>query len=68
MKTCCDSCKKNTANKHSSIRRTKQNRLMLLSNCAVFGKKKSTFIKNRVACKLELHLVVFNNCFVLIIF
>ena len=26
---------------------TKQNRLMLLSNCAVCGKKKSTFIKNK---------------------
>ena len=28
-------------------RKTKQNRLMLLSNCAVCGKKKSTFIKNK---------------------
>ena len=35
METYCDSCKKNTANKNSSVRRTKQNRLMLLSNCAV---------------------------------
>ena len=32
MKTYCASSKKNTANKNSSIRRTKQNRLMLQSN------------------------------------
>ena len=42
------SCKKNTANEN--VRRTKKNKLMLLSNCAVFGKKKSRFIKNQ-----ELH-------------
>ena len=35
---------------NSSIRKTKQNRLMLLSNCTVCGKKKSTFVKNK-----ELH-------------
>ena len=54
MKTYCVSCKKYTANENSSVRRTKQNRLMLLSNCAICGKKKSTFIKNQ-----ELHN--FNN-------
>ena len=43
-------CKKNTANKNLSVRRTKQIRLILLSNCAVFGKKKSRLIKNQ-----ELH-------------
>ena len=40
MEMYCISCKKNTANKKSSVRRTIQNRLMLLSNCAVSGKKK----------------------------
>ena len=40
MKTYCVSFKKNTANKNSSVRRTKQNRLILVSNCAVYGKKK----------------------------
>ena len=29
--------KKNTANKNSSVTITKQNRLMLLSNCAICG-------------------------------
>ena len=47
MKTYCVSCKKNTINENSSVRKTKQNRLMLLSNCAVCDKKKSTFIKNK---------------------
>ena len=40
-------CKKYTANESSSVKKNKQNRLMLLSNCAVCGKKKSTFIKNK---------------------
>ena len=46
------SCKKNIANEISSFRKTKQNRLMLLSNCAVCGKKKSTFIKNKELNKI----------------
>ena len=41
------SCKKNTANKNSSIGKTKQKRLMLLLICAICGKKKCTFIKNQ---------------------
>ena len=47
MKTYCVSCKKNTANENSSVGKTKQNRLMLLSKCAISGKKKLTFIKNQ---------------------
>ena len=44
------SCKKYIANENSSVRKTKQNRLMFLSNCAICCKKKSTFIENK-----ELH-------------
>ena len=40
METCCVSCKKYTGNDNSNVRKIKQNRLMLLSNCAVCGKKK----------------------------
>ena len=47
METYCVSCKNYTANKNASIKKAKQNRLMLLSNCAVCGKRKSTFIKNK---------------------
>ena len=63
MKTYCVSCKKKTANQISSVRRTKQNKLILLSNCAVCGEKKSRFIKNQEASRLENHQVVFSNCF-----
>ena len=38
---------KNTANKNSSVRKTKQNRLILLSNCSVCSKKRSCFIENQ---------------------
>ena len=36
---------KNTANENSSVKKTKENRLMLLSNCAVCGKKNQLFLK-----------------------
>ena len=47
MQLYCISSKKNIANKNSSVRRTRQNRLMVVSDCAVCGKKKSRFIKNQ---------------------
>ena len=52
METCSVSCKKDTANKNSSFRRTRHNRLMLVSNCAICGKKKSRFIKNQEVSRL----------------
>ena len=45
MEIYCVSCKKNTAYEHSSVRKNKQNNLMLLSICAICSKKKSAFIK-----------------------
>ena len=42
---------KYAANENSSVKKNKQNRLMLLSNCAVCGKKKSTFIKKKELSK-----------------
>ena len=47
MEAYCFSRKKYTASEISSVRKNKQNRLMLLSNCALCGKKESTFIKNK---------------------
>ena len=55
METYCFSCKQNTANKNSSVRRTKQNKLMLLSNSVACSKKNSRFIKNQEASRLQLH-------------
>ena len=34
---------------------------MLLSNCAVCSKKKSSFMKSQEATRLELHQIVFNK-------
>ena len=42
MGTCCVSCKKSTSKESSSVRKTKENRLMLLKSCAFWGKKKLT--------------------------
>ena len=39
METYCVSCKKYTANENSTVRKTKQNRLMLSSNSAISGKR-----------------------------
>ena len=58
MEIYCVSWKKYTANETSSVRKTNQNRLMLLSNCAICGKKKSTFIKNQ---ELQNVINVLNN-------
>ena len=44
-----------SANKSSNVRIAKRNRLMLVSNCVVCGKKKSSFIKNQETSRLELH-------------
>ena len=56
METCSVNCKKNIANKNLSVRKTKQNRLMLLSIYAVRGKKKNRLlfkIKNSIKCFLK---------------
>ena len=55
----CLSCKKNIVNKNSRARRTKQNRLLFVSNCAICGKKKWRFVKNQEGRRSELHQVVF---------
>ena len=47
METYCVSFKKNTGNKNSSVKRSKQNTWMFVSICSVCGKKKSRFIKNK---------------------
>ena len=47
METYYVSCKIYTENKNSNVRKTKQSRLMFLSNCSVCSKKKSAFMKNK---------------------
>ena len=45
METYCLRCKKNTANRISSVTRIQQKRLMLASTYAICGMKKTRFIK-----------------------
>ena len=52
METYCVSCKKITANKNSSVKRTKQNRLMPASNCTICGKRKSRLVTNEEGSRL----------------
>ena len=47
METYCVSCTKKTANKNSSLRKAKPNRLILLSNFVIYNRKNLTFIKNK---------------------
>ena len=41
--------------KNFTVKRTKQNSLMLVSNCTVCSKKKFRFDKNQEASRLEIH-------------
>ena len=50
--TYCLSCRKYTENTNPKIVRNRQNRLMIQSNCAVCGSKKSRFIKEQKAMGL----------------
>ena len=49
MNSCCLSCKKNTKNTNQKMVKTKNNRLMMLSKCAICNTKKSRFIKEQEA-------------------
>ena len=49
MLTYCLVCKKNAENEDAKMVKTKNGRLMLSSNCAVCGNKKSRFIKEQEA-------------------
>ena len=47
--TYCLSCRKNTENTNLKIVKSKNNRSMIQSNCAICGSKKSRFIKEQQA-------------------
>ena len=44
MNTYCLSCKKDTKNIDSKVKKTKNNRKMMLSRCSICNNKKSTFV------------------------
>ena len=49
MNSYCLSCKKDTKNINPKIVRTKNNRLITVSKCAICNNKKSRFIKEQEA-------------------
>ena len=49
MLSYCLKCRQNTENKNPKAVKTKNERIMLSSNCAVCGSKKSRFIKMQEA-------------------
>ena len=51
MENYCVSCKENAANKSSSVRKTKQNRLMIFSNCAACGNKNEGLLNSKNSIK-----------------
>ena len=49
MKSFCLKCSKDTENIDPEISSTSNGKAMILSKCAIFGSKKSRFIKNQKA-------------------
>ena len=49
MTSYCLKCRKNTESKNPKVAKTKNGRIMLLSNCAVCNSKKSNFLKKQQA-------------------
>ena len=49
MKSCCLKCRKVTENINRKVSNTSSDRTMILSKCAIWGIKKSIFLKDREA-------------------
>ena len=47
MKSYCLKCKKDTENINPRVSNTSNGKTMILSKCAIWGSKKSRFIKNQ---------------------
>ena len=56
--TYCLACRKHTKSINPKIVRNRKNRLMIQSNCAVCGSKKSRFIKEQKALGILSNLVI----------
>ena len=50
--TYCLSCRKNTENTNPKIVKSKNNRSMMLSKCAISNNKKSRFIQKDLVCSI----------------
>ena len=49
MSSYCLKCRKNTENINPRVSKTNNGKTMMLSKCAIFGRKKSRFIKKQEA-------------------
>ena len=49
MKSYCLKCRKDTENINPRVLKTSNNRIMVLSKCAISSSKKSRFVKNQEA-------------------
>ena len=49
MKSYCLKCRKDTENINPKVSKTSNNRILILSKCAICGSKKSRSIKNQEA-------------------
>ena len=58
MKSYCLKCRKDTENINPKVSKTSNNRIMVLSKCAICSSKKSRFIKNQKAKGLLINLGV----------
>ena len=58
MKSYCLKCRKDTENINPRVSKTSNNRIMVLSKCAICSSKKSRFIKNQKAKGLLINLGV----------
>ena len=56
MLSYCLKCKKNTESINSKVLKTRNDKIMILSKCAICGSKKSKFIKEQQAKGLLSHL------------
>ena len=52
MLSSCLKCRKNTESRNPKVVKTKNGRIILLSRCAVWGTKKSEFMKEQEASGL----------------
>ena len=52
MLSSCLKCRKNTESRNPKVVKTKNGRIILLSRCAVWGTKKSKFMKEQEASGL----------------
>ena len=56
MKSYCLKCRKDTENINSRVSNTSNGKIMILSKCAIYGSKKSRFIKSQEAKGLSSNL------------